>query len=348
MFNQFLTALCLCALALPASAQTAPPAPSDAQRAPEHTLASEEALDAVPTEAILVPGQRPGPGLWKVSKGEHVLWLFGSYTPLPKNMEWRSQQVETILAQSQEFLRPPGASAGVGIFKGLMLLPFAIGFKNNPDGALLRDLMPAEVHARWLVLKKKYIGTDEGMERERPMFAAETLFRRGLQQNGLSGGDQARQAIERMVVKNKMKTTSPNVEVTFDDPLASLKRFKKTALADIPCFSATLERFETGVEALQRRAAAWAKGDVQAMMALNYRDRDEACQNVITNSEFVKGQTALQSMHARMQVAWLGAAETALAANASTFGLLPLHEILDPNGYVAALRAKGYQVEAPD
>jgi hypothetical protein len=27
---------------------------------------------------------------------------------------------------------------------------------------------------------------------------------------------------------------------------------------------------------------------------------------------------------------------------------LPLHEILDPNGYVAALRARGYLVEAPD
>jgi len=43
------------------------------------------------------------------------------------------------------------------------VLPHAIGFKKNPDGARLRDLLPADVYARWLLMKAKYIGADEGM-----------------------------------------------------------------------------------------------------------------------------------------------------------------------------------------
>ena len=44
---------------------------------------------------ILVTGQQPGPGLWKVthpSAGhDHVLWILGSYGPLPRKMQWRSK-----------------------------------------------------------------------------------------------------------------------------------------------------------------------------------------------------------------------------------------------------------------
>ena len=49
-----------------------------------------------------------------------------------------------------------------------------------------------------------------------------------------------------------------------------------------------------------------------------------------------------------MLEAWLAAAEKALAANASTFALLPLKNILDSKGFVAALAAKGYLVEKPE
>jgi hypothetical protein len=41
-------------------------------------------------------------------------------------------------------------------------------------------------------------------------------------------------------------------------------------------------------------------------------------------------------------------AEKSLGANASTFAILPLRDILAPTGLVAALRAKGYQVDAPE
>lgn len=207
----------LCALGAPAWSQTEPTAP------PADTPAAATAPDAV-TETILVTGQRPGPGLWKVSKGDHVLWVFGTYGPLPKNIEWRSKEVEAIVAQSQEYLMRPGANADVGFFRQMTMLPFAIGFKKNPDGAVLKDVLPEPVYARWLVLKKKYIGDDDGIERERPIFAAETLYRKGLEQAGLyGGGREVGEAIEKLVKKNKIKMTSTEAQLEVDDPVRMLR-----------------------------------------------------------------------------------------------------------------------------
>jgi hypothetical protein len=44
---------------------------------------------------------------------------------------------------------------------------------------------------------------------------------------------------------------------------------------------------------------------------------------------------------------WIEAAKAALARNASTFAVLPIHEAIRPDGYLAALRDQGYEVEEP-
>jgi hypothetical protein len=49
-----------------------------------------------------------------------------------------------------------------------------------------------------------------------------------------------------------------------------------------------------------------------------------------------------------VKASWLAAAETALGTNKSTFAMLSMSELLNPDGLVASLRAKGYQVDEPD
>jgi hypothetical protein len=341
----FIAALCLFLLSTAGWSQTDA---GSAGAAAGQVSPTAEAPADIATEKVLVVGKRPGPGLWKVSKGEHVLWVFGMYSPLPKHMEWRSQQVESILAQSQEYLTAPSAKVDVGFFRGLTLLPQMIGVKKNPDGAQLRDVVPLDVYERWLVLKKKYIGDDNGIERERPIFAADELFRKGIEHAGLTSSREVRDAIEKIVKKNKIKTTSPELKLAVDDPGRAIKEFKKSSLDDVACFSKTIERLETDLDAMRVRANAWAKGDLAGIQKLSYADQGQACTSALTDSAFVKAQPGFQSMHARMQEAWVAAAEKSLAANTSTFAVLQLRDILDPKGPVAALQAKGYLVEQPD
>jgi hypothetical protein len=250
------------------------------------------------------------------------------------------------VAQSQEYLLPPSAS--IGYVRVITVLPFLVGARNNPDGARLRDALPADVYARWLPLKQKYIGADEDIERERPVFVAQTLFRKGMEHAGLSSGGELRRAIGKIVEKNNIKTTKLEIALGVDDPIRAVRDFKKSSLEDVACFSRTLERLEVDIESMRVRANAWAKGDLEAIEKLSYADREGACSAAWTDSAFSKGRPGFQSMKARMREAWVAAAEKSLAANKSTFATLALNDILDPKGYVAALQAKGYVVEKPE
>lgn len=328
MLHRPLIALCLCLSAGAACAQAeAPP---------------------VVQEQVLVVGKRPGPGLWKISRDGHALWVFATYAPLPRKMEWRSHEVEAILARSQEYLAPPSTTTDIGFLRQLSLVPKLIGVKKNPDGATLQDVLRPEVYARWLALKAKYIGEDDGIERERPFFAAETLYRKGLAHAGLTVDTQVRDAIEKIVKARKIKTSAPVVLVPVADPGRMLKDFKKSEMDDAACFSTTLERLETDLDAMRARANAWAVGDLAAIRKLGYADREGACRAAMADNAVMKAQPGLQSVQARLRAAWLAAAEQALAANASSFAVLQLKELLDPNGVLAQLQARGYQVDQPE
>jgi hypothetical protein len=72
--------------------------------AEDGTEASAPAPHASTLEEVLVTGEHPGPALWKVSSGDHVLWILGEVSPLPARLKWRSRQFESLLATSQEVL----------------------------------------------------------------------------------------------------------------------------------------------------------------------------------------------------------------------------------------------------
>jgi hypothetical protein len=334
MFHRLLSTLCLCVLAAPVWSQSEPAA--EPENAPEK---------------ILVIGQRPGPGLWKVSKDDHVLWIFGTYSPLPTKMVWRSRQVETVLAQSQEFLGLPTAGVGVGWSNSLNLLtalPFVIGVKKNADGARLQDLVPADVYARWTTLKGKYIGTDSDIETDRPIFAAQDLFSKALRQSGFGKDGDVVASIYKIAKSTGIKITPITISVQIENPRGALRDFKKSSLDDLDCFTKTIDRLEVDIDAMRIRANAWATGDVETMRKLTYPDQEQACKSAFINSAWVKTLPGAESLEQRRHDIWLAAAEKSLANNRSTFALLPVSQIMNPTGLVAALQAKGYLVEQPD
>lgn len=323
-----LPVLCLALCAAPCHAQTA-----DAAAAP-----------AAP-EQIHVVGQKPGPGMWKVSKDEHVLWIFGTYSPLPVKMDWRSHEVEAVIKRSQEYLAPPVTKLELSYFQTALALPSLIGVNKNPNDASLSEVLPAEVYARWLPLKEKYLPKNK--ERDRPIFVANELFGAAMKQAGLSTSTDVRKQVEKMVEQNKLKVTRTVHELKVDNPRQLIKEFKKSQLDDVACFSSTLKRLETDIDAMRVRANAWAKGDIDAIRKLDFNEQ-ESCSNAIRNSAVLREHPAFQGAEERQRALWLANAEAALAKNASSFALLSMKDVLDPKGLVAALAAKGYTVEQPE
>jgi hypothetical protein len=337
-------------LASPAWAQSSDvPAQEPAAVAAASHADTDDALAAEPVpEQIHVVAQRPGPGMWKVSKGEHVLWVFGTYAPLPKDMQWRSQQVESVVKNSQEYLSPPGARAKPGFFKSITLLPSLIGLRKNPDGAQLRDVMPAEDYARWSALKTKYLPENDDVERERPIFAAEVLSSAARKQAGLVDGYGVRKRVADLIKQAKLKETSSTFELPMDNARTVLKNFKKSTMGDAACLAQTMATLEQDIDAASARANAWARGDMEAMRKLDFSTREDVCFGAVMNSAAFDAEPEFKNMKARAHAKWIASAEKALEANASTFAMLQVGDILDPKGVIAALANKGYKVEQPE
>ena len=327
-------ALWLGLLAVPAFAQVADQAAQTADG------------DAVPA-TVVVEGRRPGPGVWKVSKGTHVMWVFGLYSPLPQKMEWDASRVERLVAKSQEVLSPPVARAHIGFFRGLTALPSLIGIKRNPDDAVLHDVVPPDVYDHWTVLKAKYIGNDDGIEHYRPVFAGEELLLAGLKKSGLSYGGDVLDTIQDIAKKNKVKLSDTGYDVMLDDPRKLVRDFKNSQVDDLVCFTKTLDTLDTDLESMRVRANAWANGDIAEIRGLNFAERRDACLDAVLNSSIAKDAAALRQMRERLRVSWLKTAEKALANNPATFAVLDIQDIVGPTSYLAGLQAKGYAVESP-
>jgi uncharacterized protein YbaP (TraB family) len=295
---------------------------------------------------VVVRGEQPGPELWKVSKGEHVLWILGTLTPLPEKMTWRSRHVETVIAESQEVITATSIEADIGFFKGLTLLPSVIGARNSPEGATLEQVLPADLYARWSVLKARYIGRDSGIEKWRPIFAAQELYSTAIKKSNLTYAGGVWPVVKKIAKQHDVKITTPQVLVEIEKPRAAIKEFKKSSLDDIDCFAKTLERLETDLDAMRLRANAWAVGDVEALRRLPPPDQSGACLTAVMNSQ-VAQERGLHNVPERVENAWMEAVDRALGNNASTFAILSISQMLKPNGYIAKLQAKGYTVDAP-
>src|SRR5580700_9541065 len=106
---------------------------------------------------IEVTGERAGPRMWKVSKGEHVLWVMGTLEPLPKRMTWRSKAVEDVLSQSQEVLPSrPAFGFSWNPIAALRLYWQWRGIQKSPDHATLKSTLSPDLYARFSALRQRY------------------------------------------------------------------------------------------------------------------------------------------------------------------------------------------------
>jgi hypothetical protein len=327
--------------------------------APARAQSAEAAATIEAPEEVLVTGEFPGPGMWKITRAEdpenHTLWILGTPPPMPKKMKWKSKQVEAAVLGSQQILMPSSIDVKpdekIGFFKGLSLLPAALGARKNPEKDRLQDLLEPQVYARWLVQKKKYLGRNAGIEKFRPIFAAYKLRGEAFDDLKLRERGLVEDVVEKLAKKHKIETTTPSIEFPLHtkDIKAKIKEFAREPLADTECFAETLDLVEALAdrEAMELRATSWATGDLQTLLGIPpLPNPNVACEAAVMGSQ-VAQELIPSDLRARLRAVWLQAAEDSLAKNRSTFALLSIAELTSAQGQLEALRAKGYIVEAP-
>lgn len=299
---------------------------------------AEEELDLV-----VVTGERPGPALWKVTHKDHVLWILPVMAPLPREMVWRSRQVEEVIAQSQQIITAGGVTLQLGgngaddvrVFEALL----------NPDGKALRDTVPAALYARFEALGQRYAGPQPQLQRMRPFYAGHELRKAAMRQLQLDSDGQVHSTIRRVARRHGITPIGWSVELK-PRVSALVRRLKGIPpAADQACLRLQLDLMEQELREAVARANAWSNGDLAALK----RDWDLTRRQNEANSctpllqQLGPTERAVRAVKRKE----FSEIEKSLKKNRSTLALVRLEDVFDPQGVVAKLRRAGYGVEEP-
>jgi uncharacterized protein YbaP (TraB family) len=324
---KLLAALTLSALSVPAAAAPTPAGPP--------------AVNPGQLEEIDISGERPGPRLWKVTRGDHVLWVLGTLNHVPRRMIWRSSEVESVLGQSQQVLATgPLVSAGVGPIAMIRLYFQWRSTQKNPSHTQLKDWLSPELYARFETLKARFDRNDSSIEELRPSIAALRIYEKAVEASGLTGRDEIERAVLKLAGKRHVPVKRP--EILVQDPSGALKEVSALPPSvEVSCLETTVTRLETDLPTMQDRGRAWAVGDVDKLRRLSFPDQREACVNALSNAP------RLKELFERAAHGWDAAAAAALVDYKVSLAMRPIYDLLAPEGPLARLRAIGATVEGP-
>lgn len=285
---------------------------------------------------LVVTGERAGPGLWHVQRGSAQLWILGTVAPLPKDMTWRSRQVERILGDSTAVL--VAKPFQVGIVRLLWLMVTKRDLLMLPGGRKLKDVLPPERYARFAAQRARFTSSADKWERFRPIVAMALLEEAALRRVGLS----TRLDVAAEVRKLARKHDVPVEEVKLaglGDALDILKTLPPDT--EGKCAAAALATVETGLPRLVARAQAWATGDVARIRGLPEGPEVGACRAA------VGGGGGATELLGQIRRAWLAAMEERLRRGGSTLAVVGMDLLIEPGGLLDELRARGYRVDGP-
>ena len=287
-------------------------------------------------DEVVVNGERTGPGMWHVHRGNAQLWILGSMSPLPKGITWRSTQVERVLdGTSQVLVQKPFE---IGIARILWLLLTERGVLMVRGGKRLKDVVPGDLHARFAAQRAKYTDDPDKWERFRPLIAAAFLQQAAFHQVGLSTRLDLGAAVRTLAKKHRVRVEEIKI-AGVGDVMEALKTLPP-ATENI-CVAASLATIEGDLPRLIDRAEGWASGNLERIEKLREPAEVDACRAALDSG------VGAADLIARMRRTWLGTIEKYLQNGGTTLAVVNMDMLLEPGGLLDEIRAKGYEVDAP-
>ena len=283
-------------------------------------------------EEVLVVGEHPGPGLWKVSKRSHVLFVLGTHAPLPKDLVWRSKEVEAAIARSNEIL---------GVYSVSLRVDQEAAFQSRRGK--LKEVLPPRMYAQWRGLRDQHIGDDKEADRLLPAAAALLLQARAYEHSGLTYSDAVWRKIYQFAGEHRVPVWPQN----YDTRLVA-GEWRRTASAQkngCRYLAETMDRLSSDIRDARARANAWATGDLAALKELVETDASYA-RSLAYSWPFLSDEE-VQRLRTEAENKLLTAIERAVNRNETTFAALPMHLLLGKDGVLARLRASGYAIDEP-
>ena len=287
-------------------------------------------------DEIVVTAERAGPGMWHVHRGDANVWLLGSISPLPRDITWRSKQVESVLeSTSQVLVQKP---IEISVPRILWMLIADRKYLMVGGGKKLKDVLPPDLHARFAA-QRSNVGEEPGKwEHYRPIIAAAFLQQAAFHQVNLSMRLDLGAALRTLAKKHGVRIEEIKV-AGVSDMLEALKTMP--AAAERTCVEASLTTIESGLPRLVDRAQAWAGGNVERIENLPELKEVDACRNALD-----AGKGAFDVI-GRIRQTWLDNIDKYLRSDGTTIAVVNIDMLLERGGLLDQLHAKGYEIDAP-
>jgi len=311
--------------------------------APSIAQESTSEDDQLVQDTIVVEYKFPGPPLWKVTTGENELLIFGVVSPVPSVFEWDPIRLERALERADLYLKPP---EGLPISRNPIRLIRATRrlnrIKKLPDNGRLEHILPADLYARYVVVRDTYAEDNEDIDRLTPLYAADAIYAQALNKSDLVGNGNIYVQADRLARRSRVERERIRPKERID-VLALVNDTQSIPMEEqVACLSDTLSLLEGHMESLSSRAEIWADGDVSILVTDEHPPIPQTCiESLLQSSEQASQITQLTNTK------WLDAADEALRTHRTTVATLPIAEIIEPDGLVSKLLEKGYEIEGP-
>lgn len=294
--------------------------------------------DEAGLEVVLVLGEQPGPGLWKVSSGEHVMWILGEISPYPRKAKWRSRQFERLMGNSQELLLDFSGFWSAD-HTDTRRLAYA---ELLPSGVTLKDVISPQLRRKVESTARRFDA--RGLEELQPFAATNRLVVSAMDSMDMKSFS-ARFTAQQLARRQRLKVTRfAAPELPFEE---RLKNWQDAS--NVICLERLVRAIGDGGAGVRQLANAWSEGDIPELRQLVpvysfSRDgfRADECAAAMHGGK----RQAADYKRKRTQL-WLQQAKRALRNNVRTMAVVPMSELFAPDGYLAALRAEGYEIEEP-
>ena len=211
-----------------------------------------------------------------------------------------------------------------------------------PAGTKLKDVISPELHARVVATSAKF--GKPSLEEWHAFAATNRLVSSAMRTLDLESFS-VRVEAARLGEWRRMKVTPFAVaEISFEQRLRNWQQ----PVNEI-CLKRLVDAIDDGGNGVVRLANAWSVGDIKSLrelVPLYSFSRDGFRAGECADAMHGTAQNA-RDYKLRRNNAWLDEATRALKENRSTVGVVLMSELFEPDGYLAGLRARGYEVVEP-
>ncbi|GLK48938.1 TraB/GumN family protein [Brevundimonas intermedia] len=274
-------------------------------------------------EDIIVTARRIEGPMWEVQHGDSTLILVGSIDGLPRDMEWRTDALVSAVEGADRVLFPIQGQASLADVGRLIWRMRTL--TRLPNDRTSADYLPPELEARVERI------TAEGPSRKSMLMLSADL----MEQGGYARRARPVSEVVRRAARTSRKPAEPVGVFRGDEIVEKILTTPPEAYLD--CIQKAATAAEAGETEGNRRAEAWRRRQVPAVLASPLEQATNAC-----------SYWAVMGEGERLRGIWNGAVDEALSQPGVTVAIAPLRLLAEPNGVLDRLEGQGLEPIGPE